>query len=358
MLLRPSTFFNCLVYLSQAFNMHRMVKKLLLLFIFIAPKLEKVFGMSEFRYKNKQIKVFTLYSRVIIISFIILYPFSCVTTLSFFQSSALDVTMYARIMTFVFNWLVLVFIYANEAIKVDYYRGLESITRRFCKLIMLQSGKDNLILLSRCTLKVTVVFAALCRANFWKYLRNARPGLSIWEQALMMLLLIPFVIMALASNRIYVVNTVAKHYLSMYAEALKSSSSSNALKIKLCAMNYQCVNIFFDRFNKLNAINLLVILGFCILNIVYEVNNTDCGLCAKNLKLECPFQTYFFYLHFSNTHGLKSFIVAVVCITLVVSYLIELIFTIRIYDDIKKTSSNFYNDVKLSSHSCNNKVSL
>lgn len=253
--------------------MNRVVQKLLLLFIFIAQKLEKVFGLSQFGYKNKPIKVLTLSSRVSIISFIILYPVSCIKVLTFFQTIDSSVTVYARNITFVFNWLLLVFIFANETFKADHHqRGFGEMKLFFCKLIEIQSFNDNFILLVRCTVKMVVVFVALFQVSHGKYTRRLKTNLTAWEMVLSYILYLPFIIMALASNRIYVANNVVKRFLIMNSCMLRAAATTDdALGIKLCAINYSRYHNFFVAFNKRNAINLLVILSFCLLNIVYEV---------------------------------------------------------------------------------------
>lgn len=252
--------------------MNRSVKKLLLLFIFIAPKLEKLFGLSDFRYKNKPIKVLALSSRAIIISFIILYPMSLLKVLTFFQTADSGVTMYARNITFAFNWLLLVFIFANEIFNADHHqRGFGEMKRLFFKLIELQSLNDNFILLMRCTVKMALVFALLFYTTFKKYNHRMKAKLSTWEQFLSLFLYLPLIIMALTSNRIYVANNLVKRLLMMNARKLKAADPDDANSIKLCAVNYIRFHSFFVAFNKRNAINLLVIFAFCVLNIVYEV---------------------------------------------------------------------------------------
>lgn len=252
--------------------MNRIVKKILLLFIFLAPKLEKLFGLSQLRWKTKPIKVLTLSSRAIIISFIILYPVSFMKVLTYFQTSESGVTMYARNITFAFNWLLLVLIFANETFDADHHqRGFGGIKRLFCKLIEIQSLKDNLVLLLRCTMKMTVVFVGLFYTSYKKYTHRMKAKLTLSEQCLEFFLYLPFIIMALASNRIYIANNVVKRLLTINACELKTAAPDDALSIKLCAINHSRFNSFFVAFNKRNAINLLVILSFCLLNIVYEV---------------------------------------------------------------------------------------
>lgn len=85
------------------------------------------------------------------------------------------------------------------------------------------------------------------------------------------LLLLPSVIMALVSNRIYAANTVVKHFLIWNVREMKSTAPNNSVRINLCAINYRSLQSFFADFNRLNAINLLTVVCFWVLNVVYEV---------------------------------------------------------------------------------------
>lgn len=251
--------------------MNRVVSKLLLLlFIDVVPKIEELFGLSELSFRNKRIKVLILSSHATIISFIVVYPISCLKLLNFFQRSESGVTSYARNLTFVFNWLLLLFILGKRTPNVNNCeRDVQSMFR---KLVEHQSLNDNLILLIRCTLKNAVIFAMLFRLTYGKYSRHVNSNLGVYERHLWMFLFLPNVIMTLASNRIYVDNTVVKHFLMKIVSDLKSSAPNRVININYCAINYSRVHRAFTRSGKNNGFNLLVILSFCLLHIVYEVN--------------------------------------------------------------------------------------
>lgn len=253
--------------------MDGLVRKLLLLFIFLEAKAGKLFGLSHFSSGNKRFdKLLSLSSCVIRVSFVILYPISCINVLSFFTAKDSDVTMYARNLTFAFNWLLLVFIYANETfIAGSNQEGFDELKRLTRKLIQRQNIRDNLILLLQCSLKISTLLSGLIYFSYRKYITRAKSGLQMPEKAFIAVLFLPFVILSLASNRIYVANTVVKHSLAWNAQQMKSTALPDSLKLKLCAINYRRVHSFFADFNKLNAINLLVVVTFCVLNIVYEV---------------------------------------------------------------------------------------
>lgn len=250
---------------------HRFIQKLLLIFIFIVPKIEKLFGLSEFRYKNKRFKALTLLSRAITISFIFLYPFSCIKVLRFLHQKDSDVTFYARNLKYVFNWLLLVFILVSGAFNANDQRVFGEIEIIFRRIIDLQILKENFVLLMRCTLKGLVIFSGQFYLNFRKFYYNMNSNLSMWEKPLIAFPFLPYIIMSLASNRIYVANAVVKNFLMKNLNDLKSAAPNTSLKIKLCAMNYRRAHCVFVDFNRRNQVNLLAILCFCLLNVIYEV---------------------------------------------------------------------------------------
>lgn len=256
--------------------MNRYDQKLLLLFHFLSVKMEKVFGLSSFRYKNKRIRALTLSTRVIIISFIILYPISCTKTLDYSSANDSDVTIRARNLTFVFKWLLLVFIYGNELRNVN-NRGFGDMERMLRELMKRQNFNDNLMLLMRCTVKVAFIFSGLFVLNYKVMNMHSNKNLVAWEKALALLLHLPLITLALVSNRIYVANVIIKQSLLMNASGLKSTE----LQMKLFAISHARLNRFFTEFNKLNAINLLTALSFCMVNIIYQVMKLS-DFCTHN----------------------------------------------------------------------------
>jgi hypothetical protein len=246
--------------------MNRYDQKLFQLFIFLMFFMEKVFGLSSFRYKNKRIRALTLSTRVIIISFIILYPISCARTLDFSHSNDSAVTIRARNLTFVFKWLLLCFVHGNGILNEN-YDGFNDIERMLRGLIKRQNFNDNLMLLLRCTTKVTVIFSGLFFLNYRVINIHSCGNLMTWEKVLALLLHLPLITFALASNRIYVANVIVKQFLLMNANGLKTGK----LQMNNFAVMHSRLHEFFTKFNNFNSINLLSVVCFCVLNIVYQV---------------------------------------------------------------------------------------
>lgn len=309
--------------------------------------MEKVFGLSPFRFRNKRIRALSLSSRVIIIFFIILYPVSCIKVLDFFRSNDSEVTLYARNLTFAFNWLLLAFIFGNEALSVD-YSGFSEMERMLRELIKRQNFNDNLTLLMRCTLKGTLIFSGLFSMKLKVYSIHTNRNLMTWEKALVPLLYLPFVILTLTSNRIYVANCIVRQWLTKSASEFKSTQ----LQMKEYSIIRSHLHDFFMKFNKLNAINLLTVMCFCMLNIVYQVIKSS-TFTIQSFDF-VHFQAFFLYLHISSSFlSNRPFIFGIVRVSLasIFLYTIELIFTIQIYDDIKNASdaSSIRNELECNS---------
>lgn len=135
--------------------------------------------------------------------------------------------------------------------------------RLFSFLVKKHNPKQNFILLLRCTLKMVVLGGCLITLNFNKYQVQKNLNLNAWDECLMLFLLLPFIEMILAANRINIGNTVIKHFLIIYKD--------EKFDRKTFGDKYGRLHDFFVAFNKSNSMNFLTILGFCILNIVYEV---------------------------------------------------------------------------------------
>lgn len=220
------------------------------------------------RCKGKSFKFFSFLIRFVISG---IYPFLCIRILDFAGRTDSIVTFYARLLTFVFNWVLIVCIFINESFNSDHHRqSFIQMKTFFRKLIKLQTNKENFVLLVRCTLKLLVILEGLLHTGYNKYMFNVRRDMPIWEKRFsVIVILLPFVIMALASNRIFVANTTIK--LLLIQLMVNSKAKDQKLKIELLSVNYANLHSFFHQFNRLNAVNLIVVIGFCILNIIYQV---------------------------------------------------------------------------------------
>lgn len=253
--------------------MNTLAAKILFLVIKFALDIEKIFGLSYLTRNSQRTLKFTILSWFIRLLCLISYPLCYNRLLNFSYYNDSITTQYARKLTFVFDFLLIACIYANETFNANKHQGwFEQLKVLLSKLIEQQTFKENFTLFIHCTLKLATTLSILLTISFRMLNANIKRYVPFHERCLIVFLLLPFIVMSLASNRIYVANTIVKRFLLRKAKELRSMTTDGAVKIKLCAINYRYMHMFFDDFNGSNGINLLIIISFCILNIVYKVN--------------------------------------------------------------------------------------
>lgn len=250
--------------------MNSSIRKILRLFILWLPRVEKLFGLSNFSYRSKHFTALTLLSCAIKIAFLVLYPFACFSLLGDFIMQDSGITLLARNITFVFNFLLLVFIFGSEILTSN-QQIEEKLKSLFLNLIQRQNWKQNVLLLMRCSLKSAALLVGLVRTSSGKYTFGMKKTLTMGEKALLPFVFFPFVILVLISNRLYVANNIVRHCLARNAEEIKSWLVKMETKAELATISYQNLHEFFIGFNRANQINLLTFLTFSILNIAYQV---------------------------------------------------------------------------------------
>lgn len=251
--------------------MHFIIEKILVILFFCLQNFEKVFGLSQFTYRNKSFKLLFGLSFLIKVLLVILYPFTYIKLLNFEEVTDSVVTTYARNITFVMNCLLIAIIYFNEVFNTKgHLRVSCQLENMFRGLISQQSFKENFVLLIRCSAKLAVILYALMYVSIGKYKWRLKRNLEAWERNFVIVLMLPFVILTFTLNRMYVANTVTRQLLVKEASKIEGKQDK-ALKISQCSVSYMNLHNFFEEFNKLNAQNLITIITFCVLNIVYEV---------------------------------------------------------------------------------------
>lgn len=229
------------------------------------------FGLSRFSLNQKCSKTFGFSSVFIKIAYILLYPISCNTVLGGFLIQDAGITMIARNITFVFNWFLLVSIFMSE-IFGEKRKAMSEVNQLFKRLIELQSLKDNFKLLMSCTVKAIVVISVLFYNNYGKHTGKLTRSLTLTEHAMFAILMLPFIVFTLISNRIYIANVVVKHSLEAYTRSSDSRTNSIATEFQMITCDNRRLKNIFAGFNRSNEVNLLVIFAFSALNIVYEVD--------------------------------------------------------------------------------------
>lgn len=221
--------------------MSRATQVVLKIIIHFTSKVEFLFGLSQFTYNSKCAWLISLAIRIFILG---LYPFSCFRILNFDKGQDSVVTKYARNVTLAFNWMLLLFIYANQTLNPDAQNEKSTKFKSvISKLIHFQTFRENVQLLVRCTFKMTLTLSLLLYLSYQKYKFNIKSNLSEWENYLLFVLLLPFVVFSLTSNQIYCCNAVI-------FQLLKRNNSNH---IKNGAVSYRSAH---DYFNSTTLIDL------------------------------------------------------------------------------------------------------
>lgn len=245
---------------KKSFNL--LVKRLIKVFMFLAPQLEKVIGLSRLG-DGFLLKALSAAYKIFLVT---LFPLSLVRVLVFLELKDSTVTQYARNTSFLVNWFLIVLVYWNETFSHgnDLLDQLGSLTN---ELMRVQSARKNFIMLLRFTVKAALLGSLTLKTNYGKYFFHVKPNMTLFDKFLGPMLLLPFAVVAATANRIFVANTVIRNSLAQISKGLKSSSSS----IEVSAEKYSRLHNFFVRFHIANVKNLIAIIASCAMNTTYQV---------------------------------------------------------------------------------------
>lgn len=249
--------------------MDSFVQTLLSFYFSASSILQTVFGLSQFPCKNDRFYVQLVLFCAGRILIIILYPISCLKLLNFVQALDTNVTLYARNITFLFNWLLVIFVYSNVTVNAAARKhGSKVLKRVFRTLVKLQSLKENLTFFIHCIANLLVTSTLLFYLALPKYQYRLKRTHVTSEKLLILFLLFPFIILLLVSNMINVSNLIVRQLLMINRNEFRTKTR----KREAFAVNYAHIHELFEYLNNLNAINFVLIISFCGLNIVYEVS--------------------------------------------------------------------------------------
>lgn len=283
--------------------------KLSLLSIFIFYKIASFVGLSSFRYDWKQGKFVKsnflyLYSWIFSMSFVLAYPSSLFVILRIYREPPNGVIEHYKNSMYIWNWLVgslIYFILPKSVINV-YNRAL-NLHHIFEERHIFKHKISPVVLtyeILRCVLKTFVLSVGFFFIDIIKYgvlIVNTRE-LEIYEFALLFYLFIPSMIIIFSSNRYFVGMTfvvcslkkinhrikfmiieIKSHkfmkdmevsYGKNLSEAKLYENVANDIKV-LCKIYTELHEICLE-FNKIFSNNILLVFGFCVINIVFEVS--------------------------------------------------------------------------------------
>lgn len=243
--------------------MNRLIQCLLRVYIRIEIKVETLFGLCH----DVKSCWSLFYSRTVLITFVIAYPLTCNYIVNFGNDSA--VTVNARNLNFLICWLLITAIALNTFYHTD-YNGLNEITAPLRDIIDRQSFTENMKFFICIAFRMLFILPRLLYSYYRKYSVNSRREAS---RGFILILLLPYVLMMLATNRIYIVNSVIKRLMNAATSSRKSSASIDSIReLNLHAIKLGRLHDIFARHNQFNAVNLLFTIILYMMQIIYEVN--------------------------------------------------------------------------------------
>ena len=280
------------------------LQKSFLRIIFILFNVEAFFVLSTFYYSERH-KSFVVseflkgYCKFMAFAFFVVYP-KAVYTISL--NSTTEFTLnpgtegYARISVVLANWAMCTVILANQtSTSVNLYNQASSvyvdITRNQCETLENVDIDLKLSFSAKCVFKTCFLALAFFIVNIEKYFYGTQNIRSLFATVLFIYLLVPSFVMILASNRFYVAATLStflimkinnsivavgegyKGIIEMGKTSIFSQNLSASVVKKLgeAAGNYTKLHELFDEFNQMYAKNMILILAFCFINLVFEV---------------------------------------------------------------------------------------
>lgn len=220
-------------------------------------------------------RVLSILSATIRICLVLLVPVVRTKMLSFAFKSNSIITTIMRECTSALYLILLVVVFTSETLYAKQHEKESRIVRKlFTQLVEVQSVKENIFLLFGCTFKLITISSGLCVCLPLVFEYSISPNQIIPQKSLYLLILMfPYFVLTLASNRIYVGHLIIRKYLMINARDFQSTSENVELRTMRCANKYSFLYAFFARFNKLNLLNLITIMSFCSINIITHVTN-------------------------------------------------------------------------------------
>lgn len=294
----------------------RNLQRLLLQTIFLVYNIGTVFGLTTFYYSQKHksfvdSELLNRYSKFMCFTFFCLYPISVLAIQDFHSSSG--VTDQVRNGVFVATWLICSLILVSQASHAE--RNCNLYNRAGALFVDITNNQsesfrsdDNfkLNLSAKCVLKTCLLAFGFLLVNISKFHYRIEARLSMLESVLFICLFVPSFIMSLASNRFYVATTFCLYLMmrinnniSELGEGYRGLSEMAGIsifsrqllrmtagRISMLAEAHAELHQLFVEFHAMYAKYIVLILGFCFLNVVFEVKrNYSFEIRARSLML-------------------------------------------------------------------------
>ena len=283
-----------------------MLEKLLLLFQTTIINIGLVLGFNTYYYSRKHKsfihnKWLYIYCKFMALVFLLAYPFGLF--LYFYDKDFLQigVTGYTRIIVSVSNWLLCFAIYLNQPSNSSsvcaIYNQAIVLYHRYIIPFRSEEGEKfvndlKLKLMKKCVLRSFILLFGFLVINLSKVqLPIISTDGSYVEIIPFVILFLPSVIITFASNRLYTVATCCLFFIEVGNENLKATEVTcrefadiqeiSLLRVKFLTFldekismslrTHTALHQLFIKYHDLNAKYIIFIIGYCILNVIFEV---------------------------------------------------------------------------------------
>lgn len=329
----------------------RKFQNILLLILVLYANVTTFIGLTPFYYSRKhgmfvENKWLSFYCWLMSWIFFTIYPIAFLYLLPDFYTDYTSITDYAKNSTYIFNFVFCLIIYFLQLKSASKCKDvLNRAIVIFQEIVATQSDEHlnfNVLILMKCVLRTLIPISGFIIINTQKYFISGPSQMSTMELILMVYLFLPNFIISMSSNRFYVATTFSLYLLSSTnnqieaiedgCKGIQCMGKMSVYKQRLYRTVKECVDnvtrnyaslhqIFID-FHQVYSQNILMILGFCFMNVVYEL--------------------YFLYLNFLtsmiNKVSLNPFF-AVLATSQALLFYIEIFTLIYIYNQLKNVAS-------------------
>lgn len=345
------------------------LQRVSLYIIFLVFSVATVFGLNTFYYSEKHksfvdSKFLSRYSKFMGLTFFVFYPLSVLTILVDFSFESIGITDLARNFVYIGTWILCNLIFYNQTsyanASCNLYNQAGALYSEITKNRYETFRNDDTNLSAKCVLKTCFLAVGFLLVNIGKYYFCLESRLSVLKTLMLIYLFVPSFIMVLASNRFYAASTFCLYLIMKINNSIEALvegyrginetrkvsalwkrqlSRTTADKINGLAKNYTYLHQLFVDFNEIYAKYIVLVLGFCFVNVVFEVKklkNHFSKLSILNMKPN--FQLYFLYLNvsmsISENISISPFF-ASLAVSQICLYFIEIFATISIYNQLK-----------------------
>lgn len=277
----------------------RRLQDVLLQIILLVFHTTTVFGLTTFYY-SQQHKSFVdsgflnRYCKFMGLCFFVLYPFSCFSFVVDINEAS-GVTDRAKHIVFVGSWLLCTLIFANQTSFSSESCELYNRAAALCADITNNQSESSpndddfkLHLSAKCVLKTCFLALGFLVVNLAKFLPHAAESDF---SPLLLYLFVPSFVMIFTSNRFHVATTFCLYLMMRINNNIEAAGEgyrglremakvsifarralvTTSARINALARSHAALHQLFIDFHAIYANNIVLILGFCFMNVVFEV---------------------------------------------------------------------------------------